>query len=45
MIYVDDLFFIGNYDKLISWLKKFLHKEFDIIDLDRIKRYLDISFK
>jgi hypothetical protein len=44
MLYVDDLFITGSSEKLISWLKAFLHKEFDMTDLGIIKRYLGISF-
>jgi hypothetical protein len=45
MLYVDDLFIIGSSDRLISWLKTFLHKEFNMTDLGMVKRYLGISFK
>ena len=45
MLYVDDLFITGSNDKLIAWLKRFLHIEFDITDLGKVQRYLGISFE
>ena len=45
LLYVDDLFITGSSPQLISWLKTFLHKEFDMTDLGLIRRYLGISFE
>jgi hypothetical protein len=45
MLYVDDLFITNSSDRFISWLKTFLHKEFDMTDLGMVKRYLVISFE
>ena len=45
MLYVDDLFITGSNDKLIAWLKRFLHTEFDMTDLGKVQRYLGILFE
>ena len=45
LLYVDDLFITGSSDRLISWLKDFLHNEFDMTDLGKVRRYLGISFE
>jgi len=45
MLYVDDFFLTGSSDKLISWLKVFLHKEFEMTNLGPIRHYLGISFE
>jgi hypothetical protein len=45
MLYVNDLNITGSSDRLISWLKTFLHEEFDMTDLGMVKCYLGISFE
>jgi len=45
MLYFDDLFITGSSDRLITWLKTFLHKQFEMTDLGHVQRYLGISFE
>jgi histone deacetylase 1/2 len=42
---VDDLFLTGSSPTLISWIKQYMHQEFDMQDLGRVQRYLGLTFE
>jgi hypothetical protein len=44
VVYADDLFITGSYERKISWLKQKLNKDFNMTDLGPIQRYLGIKF-
>jgi Reverse transcriptase (RNA-dependent DNA polymerase) len=44
-LYVDDLIFVGNNQRLIDEFKKVMNLEFEMIDLGMMSYFLDLEIK